>query len=236
MSNASYDHRRGQLEEYFDRTAVEAWAKLTSTAPVGRIRATVRAGRDEMRDNLLGWMPADLTGRSVLDAGCGSGALAMEAARRGADVVAIDLSATLVDLARERAKEECDREIDFRVGDMLDLNLGTFDHVVAMDSMIHYEAPDMLDMIAAMGALSKKSVLFTFAPRTRPLAVMHAVGQFFPQGNRSPAIVPISEKDLRKRIWENEALTGWTTGRSKRVSTGFYISHALEMIAPGGPA
>ena len=39
----------------------------------------------------------------MLDAGCGTGALAIEAARRGAEVLAIDLSPTLVDLARERA-------------------------------------------------------------------------------------------------------------------------------------
>ena len=44
---------RGELETYFDRTAVEAWARLTSDAPVGRIRATVRAGRDDMRSTLL---------------------------------------------------------------------------------------------------------------------------------------------------------------------------------------
>ncbi len=30
--------------------------------------------------------------------------------------------------------------IDFRVGDMLDPALGRFDHVVAMDSLIHYNA------------------------------------------------------------------------------------------------
>jgi magnesium-protoporphyrin O-methyltransferase len=69
---------------------------------VGRIRATVRAGRDRMRATLLSWLPADLRGRRILDAGCGTGALAIEAARRGAEVVAIDLSPTLVALARER--------------------------------------------------------------------------------------------------------------------------------------
>ena len=40
-----YVERRGQIEAYFDRTAVQAWTALTSDAPVGRIRATVRAGR-----------------------------------------------------------------------------------------------------------------------------------------------------------------------------------------------
>ncbi len=89
--------------QYFDRTAVDAWKRLTSDAPVNRIRATVRAGRDEMRNTMLSWLPDDLRGKRVLDAGCGTGALSVEAARRGAHVIAIDLSPTLVEHARENA-------------------------------------------------------------------------------------------------------------------------------------
>ena len=69
---------------------------------LGRIRATVRAGRERMRNTLLSWLPVDLRGARLLDAGCGTGALAVLAAQRGAQVVAIDLSPTLVGLARER--------------------------------------------------------------------------------------------------------------------------------------
>ncbi len=68
-----YATRRAWLEQYFDRTAADAWARLTSDAPVSGIRATVRAGRDRMRATLAGWLPQDLTGRRVLDAGCGTG-------------------------------------------------------------------------------------------------------------------------------------------------------------------
>ena len=46
---ANYLERRGEIETYFDRTAADAWARLTSDAPVGRVRASVRAGRDRMR-------------------------------------------------------------------------------------------------------------------------------------------------------------------------------------------
>jgi hypothetical protein len=48
MPTLSYAARRGELLEYFDRTAVEAWKRLTSDAPVNSIRATVRAGRDDV--------------------------------------------------------------------------------------------------------------------------------------------------------------------------------------------
>ena len=137
MTDVTYEQRRSQIENYFDRTAAAAWAKLTSDAPVGRIRASVRAGREQMRSTLLSWLPEDLSGKRVLDAGCGTGAFAVEAARRGAEVVAIDLSPTLVNLARERLPAEVASRSDCRSGDMLGPALGQFDHVVAMESVIH---------------------------------------------------------------------------------------------------
>jgi magnesium-protoporphyrin O-methyltransferase len=149
----SYQERRGQLLTYFDRTAAEAWSRLTSDAPVSGIRATVRAGRDRMRNTLLGWLPADLRGCRLLDAGCGTGALAVEAARRGAEVVAVDLSPTLVGLARERTPRDLGAgSVEFAVGDMLAPDLGHFDHVVAMDSLIHYRAADTVQALSGLTA------------------------------------------------------------------------------------
>jgi len=227
----SYLERRGQLETYFDRTAAEAWSRLTSDAPVSRIRATVRAGRDRMRRTLLDWLPADIRGQRILDAGCGTGALAIDAARRGAHVVAIDLSPTLVDLARDRAaRETLPGSIDFRVGDMLDPALGRFDHIVAMDSLIHYRAADILRVLAAQAARANHSILFTFAPRTAALSVMHAVGRLLPRGDRAPAIEPVGEAALRRCIVHDDALNGWRAARSLRIGSGFYISQAMELV------
>ena len=66
MPTESYLARRGDLETYFDRTAADNWAKLTTDAPVSGIRATVRAGRDRMRATLMSWLPEDLHGRGFL--------------------------------------------------------------------------------------------------------------------------------------------------------------------------
>ncbi len=233
MHTETYRSRRGEIETYFDRTAVEAWKKLTSDAKVGRIRATVRAGRDRMRATLLSYLPADLTGKRVLDAGCGTGALAIEAARRGAHVVAIDLSSTLVDLARERAPKNLGHgTIRFLSGDMLNSALGEFDHVIAMDSLIHYEPADAVRAIAGLGCRCSGSVAFTFAPRTPALAVMHAAGKLFPKSDRSPSIIPIGPTALTGLILATPALDGWRPGRTERIVSGFYTSQAMELIRP----
>ncbi len=230
MAQATYLHRRREIETYFAQTAADAWSKLTSDTPVGRIRATVRAGRDEMRGQLLEWLPGELKGARLLDAGCGTGALAVEAARRGAAVVATDLSAPLIRLARERIPAEIDGgSVEFRVGDMLDPDLGRFDYVVAMDSLIHYDARDMSWALSTLAARTERALLFTFAPKTPALAAMHWAGKLFPRGNKSPAIQPVTERGLRGLIADQGSFDLWSQSRTRRVSRGFYISQAMEL-------
>jgi magnesium-protoporphyrin O-methyltransferase len=228
LIHASYTQRRGQIEHYFDRTAVAAWERLTSDAPVGRVRATVRAGRDQMRATLLSWLPQDLSGTRILDAGCGTGAYAVEAARRGAEVVAIDLSPTLVDLARSRLPADVAARIEFRSGDMLDAALGHFDHVVAMDSIIHYSPEDAVAALAQLAERTRQTIHFTFAPRTPLLALMISVGRLFPRGNRAPWLEPMAAEKIFSLMSAHPALREWRTGRTQRVASGFYQSQALE--------
>ena len=235
MNSAAYEQRRGKIEDYFDRTAVKAWEQLTSNAPVGHIRRTVRAGRDRMRATLMDWLPQDLHGARILDAGCGTGALALEAASRGAEVVAIDLSPQLVDVARRRVEAvqgdtPLAGRIDWRSGDMLDHSLGGFDHVVAMDSLIHYDEADMVRILESWSQRTRHSMLFTFAPRTPMLAAMRSVGRLFPRGNRAPWIEPVAEKSLRGRV--DAHLPQWGARRTRRIASGFYTSQALELRRP----
>jgi magnesium-protoporphyrin O-methyltransferase len=226
MTTATYDRFRGNLQTYFDRTAAKAWEQLTSDAPVSGIRATVRAGRTEMRNTLLSWLPDDMRGLRLLDAGCGTGALAVEAAQRGAQVVAIDVAGSLVAIARSRAPAGLN--IDWRVGDMLDPALGQFDHVVAMDSLIHYKPFDIVAVLEQLAASTRGSIAFTFAPRTPLLMAMLGMGRLFPRGNKSPAILPVRDRLLRTLI--QHALPSARIGRDRRISASFYTSHALEVV------
>ncbi|MEM1403331.1 MAG: magnesium protoporphyrin IX methyltransferase [Pseudomonadota bacterium] len=231
MSETSYHQRRAEIEHYFDRTAVDAWSRLTTTDPVSRIRQTVREGRDEMRLRLLNWLPKDLTGLRVLDAGCGTGLLSVDMARRGANVLAVDLSPQLIELARERLPRDVGSgRINFVVGDMASAAEGEFDHIVAMDSLIHYAVSDGVNVLAQLAPRVRGSILFTHAPATPLLRAMHAAGKLFPRSDRSPAIQPVSQQALRKMMGQHPALEAWHEGRAERTHRGFYISQAQELV------
>lgn len=67
-------------------------------------------------------------GTRFLDIACGSGALAIPAARRGARVVAVDLSPVMLDLLRERARrEQLDIQTAVMDGHALEVDDASFD-------------------------------------------------------------------------------------------------------------
>ena len=229
MTSIRYEKKRSELEEYFDRTASQAWARLTSDAPVSGIRATVRAGRDQTRDILLSRLPVDLSGFRILDAGCGTGALAIELAKRGAHVIAVDLSATLIDLAKERMDASLAHVVEFHAGDMLDPKFGYFDYVVCMDSVIHYQGVDKVSVLSQLAKNTQKKIIFTFAPSTFALELMIRSGKLFPKKDRSPFIVPIAEDTIRKQIRQADDLQDWDVTFTQRVSSMFYQSQTMEI-------
>jgi len=206
MQTQTYLDRREKLRQYFDRTATKTWEQLTSDAPVSRIRQTVRAGRDEMRNTLLSWLPEDLTGKRIFDAGCGTGALSIEAAKRGAQVVGVDISPSLIEIAKKRLPSDLKDQVQFLAGDMLATEGERFDGIVAMDSLIHYDADDLVQAVAALQSrlrAGQSQLLFTFAPGTPALVLMRNLGRLFPRGDRSPFIEPSSEQSASTQVFTN---------------------------------
>jgi magnesium-protoporphyrin O-methyltransferase len=180
-----------------------------------------------MRSLLLSYLPEDLKGARVLDAGCGTGALSVVLAERGADVLAIDLSPQLIQVAEQRTPQALAKRIVFEAGDMLNPALGRFDYIVAMDSLIHYRREDMLRILTGLAKRTDKSISFTFAPRTPLLAVMHRVGRMFPRSNRSPSIEPQEADSFRNALRD---VTGMQPLRTRRVNAAFYISQSQELM------
>jgi magnesium-protoporphyrin O-methyltransferase len=218
---SDYAVTRDRVEDYFDRSATTVWERLTSDAPVSRIRQTVREGRDRMRAIMLSRLPADLRGCRVLDAGCGTGLMTADLAARGADVVAVDISPQLVAIAEARLTEDLKPRVTFASGDMTCASHGRFDFVMAMDSLIYYRTPDVAEALAKVGARTADRVVFTVAPRTPFLMTFFTLGKAFPRADRSPTMIPQDWRQLARHARGE-------VSRVERVSRGFYISECLE--------
>ena len=74
---------------------------------------------------------------SVLDAGCGTGRVGRELARRGLDVVGVDLDEAMLATARQKAPD-----VDWRLADLATVDLGrSFDAVVMAGNVMIFLAP-----------------------------------------------------------------------------------------------
>jgi len=81
------------------------------------------------------YVAALLPSGSVLDAGCGTGRVAVELAARGYDVVGVDSDASMLDVARRH-------DLPWVLGDLATLDLGrTFDLVVCAGNVMVFLAP-----------------------------------------------------------------------------------------------
>jgi len=105
----------------------------------GEIAKSIEAGAEEFVERL------DLKpGMKVLDVACGTGNLAIPAARTGADVTGIDIAPNLIEQAQARAASE-GLNATFEVGDAEALPYpdGSFDVVMTMFGAMFAPRPDV---------------------------------------------------------------------------------------------
>lgn len=119
------EHRQATQAAY-DQLA-RVWSQTTDRGPWNGLLE---------RPALRSLVPRPLTGMSVLDAGCGSGAQCEWLAESGADVIGIDLSPAMIEQARRR----CGARARLTVADLsspLDLSPGCLDGVTC-SLALHY--------------------------------------------------------------------------------------------------
>jgi ubiquinone/menaquinone biosynthesis C-methylase UbiE len=128
-------------------TCAEGWPPLPNVHKVvGRVRVRQprpqEAGRMEPNPNKALWEKGDFTriaasmresgdalvedigvrpGMKVLDLGCGDGTTALPSARRGADVLGVDIARNLVEAGNRRAEAEGLDNVRFQEGDATNL-------------------------------------------------------------------------------------------------------------------
>lgn len=121
----------------------DRWGKIDVGGYDDRWDRLVAAGHDPHgeADLVAAYEP-----RAVLDAGCGTGRVAIELARRGLDVVGTDLDTGMLAVARGKAPE-----LSWVEADLAHLDLGrSFDVVVAAGNVLVFvAAPDRAAAVAA---------------------------------------------------------------------------------------
>lgn len=136
---------------------------------------------------------ADLkAGDSVLDVACGTGVVAVTAARQGATVTGLDLTPALLERARENASI-AGVEIDFAEGDVeaLPYDDGSFD--VVLSQFGHMFAPQPQLALAEMLRVLRPGAVLAFAtwPPEHFMGQLFAlVGRAMPAPEGAPAASP----------------------------------------------
>ena len=116
-----------------------------------RLAATMRESGDALIES-LGVRP----GLKVLDLGCGDGTTALPSAKRGADVLGVDIAANLVAAGNARAKAEGLSNLSFQEGDASNLEGiadKSFDLVVTVFGAMF--APKPFDVAKEMVRVTK---------------------------------------------------------------------------------
>ena len=116
-----------------------------------RIASSMR----ESGDSLVGRIGIT-RGLKVLDLGCGDGTTALPAAKRGADVLGVDIASNLVEAGNRRAREAGLTNLRFQEGDateLKDLADGSFDLVVTIFGAMF--APRPFDVAREMVRVTK---------------------------------------------------------------------------------
>ena len=129
----------------------------------------------------LEWIQSQfpLAGQRVLDVGCGGGILADSMARKGAEVLGIDLAGKALRVAQLHAIEAQTPRVKYRevsVEDMAVEQPASFDAVTCMEMLEH--VPDPASVVRACAALVKPGgwVFFSTISRTPKAFMMAIVG------------------------------------------------------------
>jgi tRNA (mo5U34)-methyltransferase len=136
-----------------------------------------------------GALPADLSGWRVLDVGCNAGFYSFELARRGADVLGIDVEPLYLEQARwARARLGLESRVDFRQMEVYEIarSRERFDLVWFMGVFYHLRYPLLaLDLLA-----ERTTRLMVFQTLTMPGDEVHPDTRDCSIVDRSPLLAP----------------------------------------------
>lgn len=225
MSSAVDD--KAEVEEYFNNEGFGRWNKIYSDSDeVNKVQLDIRDGHQQTIDKVIAWVtPEDNKRKSLCDAGCGVGSLALPLSPSFKKVYASDISAAMTQEAAARAKSEGLKNLEFKVSDMEKLS-GKYDTVTCIDVMIHYPTDAMYGIVNHLGTLANDRIILSFAPKNFFYSLLKKVGELFPGPSKTTRAYLHPEEDVRKALKQ----AGFTIKRTEMTSTNFYFSRLLEAV------
>ena len=195
-----------------------------SAGDFGRIAKSYESGAADFIARL-----ALRPGQRVLDVACGTGNLAIPAARSGAEVLGIDIAPNLVEQACQRAAAEKNLRVKFEEGDaeQLPYERGSFDVVVSMFGAMFAPRPDVV--AAELLRVTRPGGLIAMAnwtPRSFIGQMFKTIGALVPP----PAIMP------SPLLWGDEAKVRerFGDGISELRMQPVMIAFRFDDLAPAG--
>jgi magnesium-protoporphyrin O-methyltransferase len=216
-----------EVEEYFNNEGFSRWNKIYSESnEVNSVQLDIRSGHQQTIDKVLAWVDGeDNKKKTLCDAGCGVGSLALPAANNFKKVFASDISSSMTKEAAARAKSEGIKNAEFKVSDMEKLK-GLYNTVTCIDVMIHYPTDNMYGIVDHLCSLAKDRVILSFAPKNIFYDILKKVGELFPGPSKTTRAYLHPEADVIKALKK----AGFTIKRKEMTSTNFYFSRLLEAV------
>ena len=186
-----------------------------------------------------------LTGRDVIDVGCGGGLLAEAMARKGARVTALDMAQDLLDVAKLHASESGVR-VNYLLESAEDhaaTHAAGYDVVTCMEMLEH--VPDPAQVVTALAALAKPDGhVFVSTINRTPRAYLRAVIgaeyvlRLLPTGTHTydkfirPSELAAWAQAAGLRTLDVAGLDYDPFGRSARIVTDARVNYLMHFVKP----
>lgn len=190
-------------------------------------------GRDflEMAAHLV--VAADVTDSDrVLDVGCGTGNVAITAARRGADVTGLDITPDMLDDARENAAIAGVEEIEWRQGNAVDLPFDddTFDVTLSCVGHMFANPPEAAGAELTRVTRSGGRIAFiSWTPASVVPAMAMAMQPYLPDDPDGPPPVLWGDQEVvRERL--GDSVTDLTFETATLTQPSLSPKHSWEYV------
>ena len=218
-----------EVANYFNGTGFDRWNRIYSNSDeINNVQKNIRIGHQKTVNDVLSWIEqtGGLSEMSFCDAGCGVGSLSLPLVSLGAlSVAASDISEAMVTETKRRAIEKGLNleKMTFNISDLENLE-GSFHTVICLDVFIHYPQKAAEEMVQHLCKLSQKRLIVSFAPYTPFLALLKAIGQFFPGPSKTTRAYILREEGIVSAALKS----GFQVKRRKLNKAPFYFSQLIE--------